>query len=635
MAGKSFLTLHDLIESGKKLRTNINPVKKVELTDFKVNPRSKTLLVRSQAQGMAENRLYPMSMQFTNVEFSETPQKGFLPHKDDKGTLVYFKPVGMDNKVQVRCACFTGDTLIPLANGYSVPIKDLVGKPEFYVYSYDLKTNRRVIGRGHSCRVTGKSQQVVQVTLDNGTKIKCTPDHQFMLKDGTYEQICNISPGQSLKPLYRRLSTEYDNVRMCGYELVIQSDYPNEERLDNVNSYTHHLADDFNLRYGYDSWITVENNTFRHTSVPKSESFVRHHVNEFKRDNSPLNIRRVTNLDHLWLHAIARDTTELSKRMRENNPRHNQEILDRDNPKQKKLKSFLVNFDGVIKVVDNNFYSEYEYKGWSNFTRAIKKFLPDNLKLIYRIKINAPDGRFSEPVIINTNYSLNDIKSCLKDYTQYPGEEVNVGEFSVVHWKSDQHRIQVSERQAPMLDDFSHPFLIKQRKIKDWLQTLELGTHELTDSLVEYFGYSSKFETVRAAKKVLDKITLPFGVVVLADSNSVKLEVSDNHKVVSVELLENLEDVYCFTVDDYENFAIDVDNGKECSSGVFVHNCKDFYFTWQWYDKLNSALFGPPFPKYVRKTATYPERNPPHVTGLCKHLLKLVEILIIQKVISR
>ena len=38
-----------------------------------------------------------------------------------------------------------------------------------------------------------------------------------------------------------------------------------------------------------------------------------------------------------------------------------------------------------------------------------------------------------------------------------------------------------------------------------------------------------------------------------------------NHKVVSVETLERREDVYCLTVPEYGNFALD--------AGVFVHNC--------------------------------------------------------------
>lgn len=54
--------------------------------------------------------------------------------------------------------------------------------------------------------------------------------------------------------------------------------------------------------------------------------------------------------------------------------------------------------------------------------------------------------------------------------------------------------------------------------------------------------------------------------------------------------------------------------------------CDDFRFMWSYYDKQNKALIGQVKP-YVRKTTTYPERNPTHVPGLCKHLLALIKML--------
>lgn len=61
--------------------------------------------------------------------------------------------------------------------------------------------------------------------------------------------------------------------------------------------------------------------------------------------------------------------------------------------------------------------------------------------------------------------------------------------------------------------------------------------------------------------------------------------------------------------------------------------CKDFYFTWQYYDRQVKALAGPPFPKYVRKTDNYPERNPLHVPGYCKHIEGMVRRLLEKKFI--
>lgn len=51
---------------------------------------------------------------------------------------------------------------------------------------------------------------MVKVTLDNGKEIITTPNHRYMLRDGSYEEAQNLREGQSLMPLYFR----YDN----GYE---------------------------------------------------------------------------------------------------------------------------------------------------------------------------------------------------------------------------------------------------------------------------------------------------------------------------------------------------------------------------------------------------------------------------------
>lgn len=52
--------------------------------------------------------------------------------------------------------------------------------------------------------------------------------------------------------------------------------------------------------------------------------------------------------------------------------------------------------------------------------------------------------------------------------------------------------------------------------------------------------------------------------------------------------------------------------------------CLEFYFTWSYYNKVNNVLFGGPVRKYVRKTTTYPERNPRHLPGFCKHLMRIL-----------
>lgn len=170
--------------------------------------------------------------------------------------------------------CFTGDTLVMLANGTSVPIKDLVGKEEFYTFSYDLENKKPVIGRGHSARLTGSSRLVYEVTLDNGTSVKCTGDHKWLLNSGEYKEAKDLSVNDSLMPIYRRLNEG----RWKGYS---------EIRSKESWYLEHWLSDEYNLESG------------KYTTETGS---VRHHKDFDQFNNDPSNIIRMTWIDHQNLH---------------------------------------------------------------------------------------------------------------------------------------------------------------------------------------------------------------------------------------------------------------------------------------------------------------------------------------------
>lgn len=112
--------------------------------------------------------------------------------------------------------CFTGDTRISLLNGTEVPIKDLVGLDEFWVYSCDEEGNI-VPGLATNCRKTGELASILKITLDNGEIIRCTYNHKFMMRDGSYKEAQCLQPEDSLMPLYRRDS---DTMQCYGYEIV-------------------------------------------------------------------------------------------------------------------------------------------------------------------------------------------------------------------------------------------------------------------------------------------------------------------------------------------------------------------------------------------------------------------------------
>ena len=80
--------------------------------------------------------------------------------------------------------CLAYDTEIPLLNGKNVKIGDLAkqGDLDEYVYSYDVETDSYVPGHLVAAFSTGK-KPIYNITLDNGTVIKATANHQFMTRD--------------------------------------------------------------------------------------------------------------------------------------------------------------------------------------------------------------------------------------------------------------------------------------------------------------------------------------------------------------------------------------------------------------------------------------------------------------------
>jgi DNA gyrase subunit B len=180
--------------------------------------------------------------------------------------------------------CFTGDTMVALASGTSRSFKDLAEDWDKGITHFGYTTNkvgRVVVAPLVAPRLTKTDAALVRVTLDNGESVRCTPDHLFRLRDGSYRRADALVAGDSLMPLYRSVSAKSAGDKLDGYERVWMND--RDEWV-----YTHYLADAYNLRQGTDS---IANDA------------VRHHVDVNKRNNDPRNLRRMTWEDHAALHA--------------------------------------------------------------------------------------------------------------------------------------------------------------------------------------------------------------------------------------------------------------------------------------------------------------------------------------------
>src|SRR4030042_1271600 len=205
----------------------------------------------------------------------------YHPHGD---TAVYDALVRMAQNFSLRYplimgqgnfGCFTKDTKVKLADGRALSFGQLVkedseGKQN---YTYTINNNGHIeTSRIIKPRLTIKDAKIMKIVLDNGEEIRCTLNHRFMLRNGEYKEARELKSGDSLMPLYTRISTKEEySEDLAGYELILQ---PN----DGQWIFAHNLADEFNLR---------------NRVYAKSKGRVRHNKDFNKQNNNPENVERM------------------------------------------------------------------------------------------------------------------------------------------------------------------------------------------------------------------------------------------------------------------------------------------------------------------------------------------------------
>jgi len=212
----------------------------------------------------------------------------YHPHGD---TAVYEAMVRMAQDFSLRYplvfgqgnfGCFTADTKVKLTDGRDLSFLNLVEENKQGKRNFTFTTDNGIIKIAEikNPRKTKENAEIMKVILDNSEEIKCTLNHKFMLKDGTYKEAKDLKSGDSLMPLYFRLSTAEDDSKAIGYDMIFQPK-------NSSWNFSHILADEWN----------IENNIYS-----KSAGRIRHHINFNKLNNNPDNIRRMNWKEHWQTH---------------------------------------------------------------------------------------------------------------------------------------------------------------------------------------------------------------------------------------------------------------------------------------------------------------------------------------------
>ena len=188
--------------------------------------------------------------------------------------------------VQISCTCLHPNTKVKLLDGTSPTIEEMYNRfnsgEKLYCYSVDSNGDF-VPGEVEKVWITGEASEFIEITLDNDEVIKTTPDHLYMLRDGSYTQASELSVGQSLMPLYFGNANGYETVR-------------------------------YNSHHGCNSTYKVVANYFKPDEICEAEKRAKpsdgmpykvaiHHSDFNKSNNTPENLQIMTAWEHWMYHA--------------------------------------------------------------------------------------------------------------------------------------------------------------------------------------------------------------------------------------------------------------------------------------------------------------------------------------------
>jgi DNA gyrase subunit B len=433
--------------------------------------------------------------------------------------------------------CFSGDVKVALADGRNLSFRDLVRESQEgkVNYCYTIKDDASIgIEKILYPRRTRRNTKVIRIWLDNGEKIECTPDHRFMLRDGSYIEAQNLKPDISLMPFRRKLSAIKDRITIQGYEMVFS---PKVHKW----IFTHLLSDNYNIEHGF---------------YNEKVGAHRHHIDFNKLNNNPDNIIRMSKEKHLNTH---REQAALTL--------HKPEVVEKCN----RIKRSLEYRNKMSKILKERFETLLSIKAKKQWESPEYKH--------YMVR------RFRDFYFSNEAYRKRSQGILNKSQREYWAYEENRSKQA--NRVRNYFKINPEIRKAlsaKAKEQWSNKELLAWRRGETRQQwTLEFRRKRKCAYAKTYFDESMKFlKSVYEAHGDInyydiDRKNLPRRNTNLLKLNTLlerffnndikKLEealVNFNHRAIKVEFLNKEVDVYDIEVPHTNNFAL--------ASGAFVHN---------------------------------------------------------------
>jgi len=467
----------------------------------------------------------------------------------------YFIPMRADRSSKIETlpgACLALDTRIPLLDGRTLELQEIIsewdnGNKDMWVYSCDPKTGEVSVGPITWAGITKKDTQVLKITLDNGEEVIATPDHKFVHRTKGFTQAEDLVVGDSLMPFYT--DEEYVIKKKYSKKYHRVWDSHKEEWV-----FTHRMVMDFMKSHNMETYFTFEG------AHDKSKMKTIHHINNDRFDNSPSNLTLMDSRDHYRYH---RHELWSTPEKAENNKKKIKKGIDSfisnltDEEKEvrdlQSIKNLETANDALQKLMEDETYKKEFYEKTSkvlkivrgteearNRQRDIAKKQwedPNHKNKVFKAKqtITFTDKLYSMFFEMFKNYGKADLTL----------SELNTQKEFLDEFVSHNKNIRSS---MTNLNEFTHNHLDKMLKergfdnYRDWCK-----------KTAEELGYKN----VRAWRYYIDK-------------DNKKKESMYNHKIVSIEWLDDKMDTGTITVDGEEK--VQVNHTFALESGIYVKN---------------------------------------------------------------
>jgi len=172
-----------------------------------LKPVQRRILFTMLEEGLRNDRPFRKSANVVGVVMAKYHPHGDVPIYDALVRLAQdFAARYPLVQGQGNFGCFAGETKVELYNGEQKPFTELVEMAHkglrAEIFTVDPHRNVRIKPL-RAPRLVRRNDPVVKVTLESGAEIVCTPDHRFMLRDGTYREAQQLKAKDQLMPFSR------------------------------------------------------------------------------------------------------------------------------------------------------------------------------------------------------------------------------------------------------------------------------------------------------------------------------------------------------------------------------------------------------------------------------------------------